>query len=1477
MPNLPDRSSNQQTQNKCFNCGEFGHYQRECPKSQRQPVSGGYQQTQQKCTFCGFNNHTYNDCRKRLAQLRGGNNSQPRGTFRGNNTRGSFRGNFRGGTNPQRASQHHIQQQHDTITCANPNCDHPAHWPHDSYSPLHQEDSSNQPIVLTNHTQTVSMIQPPDSQPYDSNPWIETRVATNFRIPPPPELQWYLVHIEGVPTRALIDTGSQVSCIPLNCLRYVDGTTHFFNQRIKTNITITGVHNESHHYDRAVNLEIEFYGKKGHIVLHIIPENPSTAKLILGTDAMDIVHDFFTQPTLPPPKLSEFKWRPPVNYQQKLRKSYKYQLERQYYERDILSRKIPHAPKDPPIKLYSGMHLRFAHKPFLVPAKFGIDMQYGSATMKKQIELTEPQKQTDAANKLAISNPCMYLSATEYYIFTDPTVDHTDNLLTDPPWFEQECFLRTKAAKEEAAKAETENESTKCRFLIGDVLVSKSTCIPAHTEKLVTLQLRRNKRYDDEMMQPGREYQNIVEPIETTGLFDVGIVEVADDDTFEVLMTNTTDYEITCSRNIEIATINTVAVVNNITEMPPPMARCFYCNQPKLSADDTMCLCDIGIEKFKQTAKHPVTSDIRNTIREIEVRKRELAAEKARKQPPLSSLPEPELRQKMSQQLLCAYTLQECNNLNSKHVTVGTTREREAISHQWTEEMLKGATITEEQKHKVERMIISHQQVVQCYDSDSGDTGEKHVLQIHTGDSKPVAVASRYVPHHIRHLIREKIEEYLNTRVIRPSSSPWCAPIVPVIKPDGSLRLCIDYRRLNLVTRKDKYVLPMITEIIDKLGQHKPSYFTTLDLHSGYHQVRMAEESIEKTAFSALGRLWEFIKMPFGLSTAPPLFQRLMDDVLDEFDDRVHCYLDDVLIVSETFEEHFELVDRVLTKLQDNGLMISPKKCNMFQPQVKYLGYILKPEGVVPNPAKVSAITDFPAPTTQKQLRRFLGMVSFYRQFIRNMSKIARPLYQLTEKTQPWRWIDIHQQAFQQLKNALVTAPVLLQYPDLNSGFVIRCDASGLGLGAVLEQVNPADNKLHPVAYASCSLTHGQRKYTATELECLAIRWALEHFRQYIYGHDLRHCEVVVITDHSALDRAMHRRMDGNRRVERWISDIAEYNPRIAYRPGAQQRVPDALSRCVFDENSNSLADYPKFEEVIKPWGPGARANCDNIEVIDQQTRSPNYSDDFLIGYGDESPGTPNPLTVDIALSPDIEQLLCNNITHITTDNSSEEDEWEPQTRKRKQSNAIQEQFDKFRRGVQRLLEQTTEPFEFSCNTARIDIQPTEDSANNQAAFEFDTVAEVNIMTQRDSLPRQAKDVDANRARTRRIEHGEHEKDVERRTENKQRAEKQSNPTKKRKTTKAGRKKVKPVVDSIFDDMPHRSSTESRLKHYPLNRTLNLMKEVTLKTLPPMTQKSHLTHSFPPRPKRHNPTLTLIHLLIKTMKPRYDPQRPFPN
>ena len=389
---------------------------------------------------------------------------------------------------------------------------------------------------------------------------------------------------------------------------------------------------------------------------------------------------------------------------------------------------------------------------------------------------------------------------------------------------------------------------------------------------------------------------------------------------------------------------------------------------------------------------------------------------------------------------------------------------------------------------KLKRLLCEFSDVISVGEKDLGRTNVlKH--KVNTGEAPPIHQQARRMPYHQRETVKKMLDDMLQQDVIEASSGPWSSPIVLARKKDGTLRFCVDFRRINDVTKKEVHPLPRIDETLDMLGGAK--WFSTLDLASGYWQMEMEPEHKEKTAFSTPFGTYQFKVMPFGLSNAPSTFQKLMEMVLAGLHwTTCLVYLDDIVIFSTTVEQHLSRLRDVLARLKKAGLKLKPSKCYILKKCVHYLGYIVSADGVKVDDDKIKCIVEWPTPVNLEELRRFLGIASYYRKFIKGFAHIAAPLHALTEKLKPWEWTGLCDEAFVQLKTKL-SSPPILSFPQFNMPFTVDCDASLEGLGAVLSQ----ENDRCVVAYASRVLTKQERQYCATRREMLALIWAIQYFK----------------------------------------------------------------------------------------------------------------------------------------------------------------------------------------------------------------------------------------------------------------------------------------------------------------------------------------------------------------------------------------------
>ncbi|KAI4904404.1 hypothetical protein NFI96_007328 [Prochilodus magdalenae] len=434
------------------------------------------------------------------------------------------------------------------------------------------------------------------------------------------------------------------------------------------------------------------------------------------------------------------------------------------------------------------------------------------------------------------------------------------------------------------------------------------------------------------------------------------------------------------------------------------------------------------------------------------------------------------------------------------------------------------------------------------------EVGLTHLVQheIDTGDARPIKSRPRRLPLAHQAAADSAIEEMLRTGVIEPSDSPWASGVVMVNKKKSpKMRFCVDYRPLNSVTKKDSYPLPRIDESLDLVSGS--SWFSSLDLRSGYWQVPLSPDAKPKTAFCTGRGLWQFRVLCFGLCNAPATFERLMEKVLADIP-RQEClvYLDDLLVHGSSFEAALMSLQRVLQKISEAGLKLHPDKCCFMRKELEFLGHKIGGEGISTMEEKVRAVKDWPTPSNLRGLKSFIGLASYYRRFVRGFSCIAAPLFHLQRKDSNFVWTPECEQAFGCLKKALTDSPILTP-PDPKLMFVLDTDASDVGMGAVLSQVGPEGEKV--IAYFSKTFNKAERCYCVTRRELLAIVRAIGHFKYYLCG-----LPFTVRTDHAALQWLMSFK-EPEGQIARWLEELAPYVFQVEYRAETQHANADAMSR----------------------------------------------------------------------------------------------------------------------------------------------------------------------------------------------------------------------------------------------------------------------------------------------------------------------------
>ncbi len=478
----------------------------------------------------------------------------------------------------------------------------------------------------------------------------------------------------------------------------------------------------------------------------------------------------------------------------------------------------------------------------------------------------------------------------------------------------------------------------------------------------------------------------------------------------------------------------------------------------------------------------------------------------------------------------------------------------------------------------------------------------KHDIVVAEG-SQPVKSRPYRVSPGSQSLIDDHVAKLLLHGLIEPSNSAHASPVLLVTKKDGrSTRLAVDYRKLNSQTMKDSYPVPRADETLDAIG--KPQWCSCIDLAQGFYQIPLEPKARDKTAFVTRRGHFQFLVMPFGLCNAPATFQRFMNDLMQGLHDTsLQVYMDDIIVFSNSFEKHLHDLDQVFERLASADLRVKGSKCLFAQAEVEFLGHIVGRNGRKPNPNKIESIRKFPEPKDRKSVQSFLGLAGFYRDYIPDFARVAKPLIELTKKNVDFNITDAARLSIDKLKEALTSAPVLTP-PDFTRPFIVQTDASNVGLGAVLAQRDKTD-KEQVVQYASRTLNSAERGYSTTEKEALALVWALDKFRPYI-----ERAEFTVQTDHNPLSSLQSVRADKFGRMGRWAMQLQSWLPwmTIEYKRGASNSNADALSRNpqqIADENVEQL----RIAEIVTRSRAERNRAADKVRMqIEQAAEQGNCS-----------------------------------------------------------------------------------------------------------------------------------------------------------------------------------------------------------------------------------------------------------------------------
>ena len=529
--------------------------------------------------------------------------------------------------------------------------------------------------------------------------------------------------------------------------------------------------------------------------------------------------------------------------------------------------------------------------------------------------------------------------------------------------------------------------------------------------------------------------------------------------------------------------------------------------------------------------------------------------------------------------------------------------------------------LTEEQVARIKEMLMGELGAFALRDDDLGDFSDLE-LKVNLTDNNPVKTVYNAIPRPMYDEVKNHLSDLISKGVIKKSTSNYCSPMVLVRKKSGGIRICTDYRKLNQKTVSEQNPLPRVQDILDSLSGMR--YFSVLDLKSAYFQGYMHPDSRHLTAFTCPFGLFEYVRVPFGLKNAVSAFQRSIENCLEDLRDKICMpYIDDTLVYSKTFEEHLSHVRLVLQRLQEKGIKLNPEKCNFFTRGVSFLGRWISEGGYTPDKASIAAVVALRnlRPSSIGEVRKLLGLLSYYRRYIKDFAKIANPIHKLlktndipgTLKTKNGQapsklrieWTEECQSATESLIESLTSAPVMA-YPDFSKPFTLHCDASGVGLGAVLYQEQ--SGQLKTIAYASRALLPSEKNYHSNKLEFLCMKWAItEQFKDYLYHSQ----EFDVVTDNNPLLYCLTS-SKLNATTVRCVGELADFNFTIRYRPGAVHKDVDALSRLPLDIETytgiySRTIDMSSVDELLKSSkiavvGTGSAqmfANAENIYKLD--------------------------------------------------------------------------------------------------------------------------------------------------------------------------------------------------------------------------------------------------------------------------------------
>lgn len=519
----------------------------------------------------------------------------------------------------------------------------------------------------------------------------------------------------------------------------------------------------------------------------------------------------------------------------------------------------------------------------------------------------------------------------------------------------------------------------------------------------------------------------------------------------------------------------------------------------------------------------------------------------------------------------CMSVLSDCYSVNMFDNTAEKTK------HEIIQEILDRhvADIGKMEYQCLKEILNEYKNVFSQSSTDVGNIkGFKH--EIDTGNECPIALNPRRVPIHVESKVDELVKELEKKNIIEKTSSSWNFPIVVVPKKNGEIRMCIDYRQLNALTKRPVYYIPDSKQLFDCL--EKARYFSSLDLSMGYHQISMNERDIEKTAFVTRTGQYAFKRMPFGLCGAPQSFQRVMASILREQNwKQCVIYLDDILIFGNTLTEHNARLRSVLQRLFEAGVKLSPLKCSFMKKEIKYLGHLINEKGLQTDPGKIDKIKNWPLPITGKQLHTFISLCGYYRKFVKNFAEIVRPLELLLHgngKGKLKNWTSDHTKVFESLKRILCSTDVLA-FPRKGDTYVLDTDACHESVGAVLSQIQNGEERV--ISYASHALSKHEKQYCVTRKELLAVYKYVKYFQHYLFGQ-----KFIIRTDHRALTWMLNWKKPSTSQYCAWIAELELYDFMIEHRKGESHTNADAMSRYPHCEQCPLSHEEPRKKRNFK-------------------------------------------------------------------------------------------------------------------------------------------------------------------------------------------------------------------------------------------------------------------------------------------------------